>query len=337
MDYEQERVWEMVKTIPWSSGAVIRLFWIRYSNGARANFASSLATQFNGEAVLALVVRKHSFFSANAMLSDVVSLFDESRPEIEALTCGGVERLTVLLIGKDDFRLVQAASQINLPDWFPVCAGMEKSFVISDLAQTAEATPLNCPEGRIDHVSELFFEFEAALVNKLREIYGTDPERVARFGAALQITPTPSVGDMRALIEHFEEHIASIADPRSYRPNAAADSKFLSARLLKIALNNSPKQLGAIASAMAPTMLGSDAREIKPTFFAIAWRPAAKMTVAQSNWHGIMVALFQAYQLMNGSAHAGEYPAYPVALQHSMSLNLRNYLTQARQFVEGLA
>lgn len=336
MDYEQERVWEMVKAIPWSGGAVIRLFWVRYSNAARADFASNLATQFNGEAVLALVVRKHSFFNANAVLSDVVSLFDESRTEIEALTCRGVERLTVLLIGKDDFRLVQAASQITLPDWFPVCGGLEKSFVISDLAQTAEAVPLNCPEGRIDHVSELFFGLEAALVQKLREIYETDPDRVARFGDALQLTPAPSASDMRAHIELFERHIASIFDPRAYRPNAAADSKFLSARLLKVALNNSPKQLGIIANTMASSMLGSGASELKPTFFAIAWRPAAKMTVAQSNWHGILVALFQAYQLMNGSAHAGEYPAYPIALQHSTSLNLRGYLVQARQFVEGL-
>lgn len=337
MDYEQRRVWEMVKTIPWNGGAVVRLFWIRYSNGARAEFASSLATQFDGEAVLALVVRKHSFFNANAVLSDVVSLFDESRAEIEALACTGVERLTILLIGKDDFRLVQAASQITLPDWFPVCAGLEKSFVISDLAQTAEAAPLNCPEARIDHVSELFFGFEAALVRKLREIFDADPDRAAQFGLALQLASAPSASEMRAHIELFEEHIASIADPRAYRPNAAADSKFLSARLLKLALNNSPKQLGTIANAIASSMLGSDTNELKPTFFAIAWRPAAKMTVAQSNWHGILVALFQAYQLMNGSAHAGEYPAYPVALQHSTSLNLRGCLVQARQFVEGLA
>lgn len=327
----------MVKTIPWSGGAVIRLFWVRYSNGARAEFASSLSTQFDGEVVLALVVRKHSFFNANAVLSDVVSLFDESRTAIEAIACQGVERLTILLIGKDDFRLVQAASQINLPDWFPVCAGLEKSFVISDLAQTAEATPLNCPEARIDHLSELFFGLEAALVHKLREIYDAAPSRVAQFGQALQLTPAPSASDMRTHIELFEGHIASIADPRAYRPNAGGDSKFLSARLLKVVLNSSPKQLGIVANAMASSMLGSGATELKPTFFAIAWRPAAKMTVAQSNWHGILVALFQSYQLMNSSAHAGEYPAYPVALQHSTSLNLRGYLVQATQFVENLA
>lgn len=58
------------------------------------------------------------------------------------------------------------------------------------------------------------------------------------------------------------------------------------------------------------------------------------MTRAQGNWHALFVAMFKALQMMNGSAHAGEYPTYPVALQHAMSLNLRLHLVQARGFVE---
>lgn len=61
------------------------------------------------------------------------------------------------------------------------------------------------------------------------------------------------------------------------------------------------------------------------------------MTRAQANWHAVFVAMFQAYQMMNGSAHAGEYPTYSVGLQHAMSLNLRSFLVQARSFVEAQA
>lgn len=310
----------------------MRLFWLRYSNVRRDDFANSLATCVGNEHVIAMVVRKHSFFNANAVLSDVSDLLEDNRAAIEALRGNGIEKLTILLIARDEFRFVQASSEIILPTWFPICADLERSFIISDLAQAAEESPLNCVEARTGSVSELLLAVESSIVAKLREVQAADPTRALHFLQALQMPGQPSIGDSGPILDGYEAHVGAISDPRAYRPGA--DGKYLCARIIKLTLNSAPKQLGERALAVAATMPNSGALELHPSFFAIAWRPAAAMTRAQANWHAIFVAMFQAYQMMNGSAHAGEYPTYSVALQHAMSLNLRSFLVQARSFVE---
>ena len=55
-----------------------------------------------------------------------------------------------------------------------------------------------------------------------------------------------------------------------------------------------------------------------------------------NNWHAILVAMFQAYHLMNGFAHAGEYGTYPVGLIYSTSLDLRRFLRDAERYIESL-
>jgi hypothetical protein len=337
MEYQPQRVWEMLQTIPWNADGAIRLFWIRYTGPGRDDFAHRLRMLSNGDAVVALAVRKNSFISANAVQSDVSELLEDCRSAFESLMNQEINRLTVLLIGREDFRLVHTASEIPLPDWFPLCAGLQRSFEIGDLAQTAEERPLNCPEARLDGVSALLYEFEEALVSRLREIHSTDPDRTRRFIQAIQQNATPPVLDAGPHVDLFERHIRSVSDPRAYRPSTGTDAKYLAAKLLKLALGNSPKQLAVVAAAIAECMPISGSAKVKPSLFAVAWRPAAPLSQEQANWHGILVALFQAYQLMNGGAHAGDYPTYPVALLHASSLDLRKCLTAARLFVEALS
>ena len=101
-------------------------------------------------------------------------------------------------------------------------------------------------------------------------------------------------------------------------------------------LGHPPKQLASAAEELSRNLYGSNATALKPTFFAVMWRPANKMSVEATNWHAILVVFFQTYQLMNAYAHAGEFPAYPAALQYANSLNLREFLRDARDFVESL-
>jgi len=332
MNYEQDRVWQLVRLIPWKQDDVIRLFWLRYEDVNREAFAAGLATRIEDEYVFAVAVRKYSFFDANAVMSDVIDLLDQNRTALEALGNTGISKLTILLIARDGFRMAQTSSLIQLPTWFPVDAGLERSFLISDLGQTAEENPLNCVEARIHNVSELLFALEKALVDKLQEIHTTNSMRTLQFLQAIQLNPQPLISDVARLLDACNDHLTSIADSRAYR--IGADGKHLGARIIKLTLNSSPKQLGDRAVNVAASMPNSDVLELRPSFFAIAWRPASSMVCGQSNWHAIFVGMFQAYQLMNGSAHAGEYPVYPVALQYAMSLNLRLFLEQARSFVE---
>ncbi|AXV76129.1 hypothetical protein CJO79_03605 [Ralstonia solanacearum] len=288
------------------------------------------------EAVVPLILRVAAFNNANAVLSDAMALFEGNRALLEALTDGGPERLTVLVLAKEDFRLINASSPITLPDWFPVCPATQTFFSVEDLGQTAEVKPLNCSEARLDHVAELLFDLEVSIVRKLQEVHNAAPNRASNFMSALLMSGADG-GDVQTNLDIFVNHLDSISEARAYRPNAADKSKFLGARILKLVLNSSPKRLAVAAEEFGKSFVGSDVYELKPTFFAIMWRPANKTPVGATNWHAILVGFFQCYQLMNAKAHADEFPAYAVALQHATSVNLRRFLASAKSFVSTLS
>lgn len=187
----------------------------------------------------------------------------------------------------------------------------------------------------MENIAELLLELELAICDKFSEVYALAPSCVAACVDALQPS-SPKCTDAQDSLTLFSAHLAGTVDPRAYRPNAADKSKFLAARILKLVLGHPPKQLAIAAEELSRSLYGSAGTTLKPTFFAVMWRPANKMSVEATNWHAILVAFFQAYQLMNAHAHAGEFPAYPVALQYANSLNLRQFLRDAKDFVETL-
>jgi hypothetical protein len=335
MKYEPQQIGQLVRAVPWSTTSCIRLFWVRHADGARDAFALQISPWIDKEAVVPLVLRSGGFKDANSVLSDALALFEENRARIEALASQQPERLTFIILSKEDFRLVNASSPIELPSWFPLRPATQTFFSITDLGHKAEVEPLNFPAARMDHVAELLFSLEEAIVCKLWEVYGRDPERVNRFVEALQ-PGAPRSLDAKESLELFSAHLSAAGDPRTYRPNAADKSKFLAARILKVLLNSTPKQVAALAEELGQNLPGSGTPALKPTFFAVMWRPGSKITTDATNWHAIMVAFFQAYQLMNAHAHAGEFPAYAVSLQYANSLNLRRFLSDARDFVDSL-
>ncbi|MCW5230912.1 hypothetical protein [Verminephrobacter eiseniae] len=333
MQYSPQQVFQLIRAVRWSTNSCIRLFWVRHAEGSRDALAQQLWTWIDKEAVIPLVLRTPGFKDANAVLADAMELFEANRGRIEPLASDAPERMTFLILSKEDFRLVNASSPIKLPDWFPVRPTTETYFSVNDLGQVAEIKPLNFPEARMDHVAEMLFDLEMAICDKLAEIYANDAGRVALCVDTLQPSG-PRCVDAQDTLTLFSAHLAGTSDPRAYRPNAADKSKFLAARILKLVLGHPPKQLATAAEELSRNLHGSGAKALKPTFFAVMWRPANKMSVEATNWHAILVAFFQAYQLMNAHAHAGDFPAYAVSLQYANSLNLRQFLRDAKEFVE---
>jgi hypothetical protein len=335
MQYTPRLVAQLIDATPWKANSCIRLFWLRHQDGSRDDLAQQLFVFANGEAVVPLVLRFGGFKDANAVLSDAMALFDAHRRQIESLACNAPERLTFLILSKEDFRLVNASSPIELPNWFPVNPGSQTYFSINDLGDTAELKPLNFAEARMDHVAALLFSLEEAITEKLWAVYANDPERCGRCVDAL-CPGSPRGADARDSLKTFSAHLAAAGEPRAYRPNAGDKSKFLAARIIKLLLGNTPKQVAAAAEKLGEHLNGSGTVALKPTFFAVMWRPPSKVPVEISNWHAILVAFFQVYQLMNAHAHAGEFPPYPVSLQFANSLDLRRFLRDAKAFVEDL-
>ncbi|MCP5259925.1 MAG: hypothetical protein H6929_01095 [Rhodoferax sp.] len=335
MQYTPQQVFQLVRAVPWSANSCIRMLWVRHAEGSRDALAEQLWTWIEREAVVPMVLRSAGFKNSNSVLADAMELFEANRQRIETLCADAPERITFLILSKDDFRLVNASSPIELPEWFPVRPTTSTFFSVNDLGDAAEIEPLNLPDARMENIAELLFELESAISDKLTEVYVLDPARVAACIDALQPSG-PKCTDAQATLSLFSAHLAGTVDPRAYRPNAADRSKFLAARILKLVLGHPPKQLATAAEELSRNLQGSDARALKPTFFAVMWRPANKMSVEATNWHAVLVAFFQVYQLMNAHAHAGEFPAYSVALQYANSLNLRQFLRDAREFVESL-
>lgn len=336
MQYSPQQVFQLVRAVPWKNNSLIRLFWLRHADDSRDAFAQQLWTWLDKEAIVPIVLRTAGFKDANSVLADAAELFELNRQSIEALRTYAPERLTFLILSKEDLRLVNASSPIELPDWFPVHASTNTFFSVKDLGQAAEVKPLNFPEARMDHVAELVYELESAICDKFAQICANTPERIALCIDALQPS-SPKCLDVQETLTLFFAHLASTQDPRAYRPNASDKSKFLAARILKLVLGHPPKQLATAAEEFGRNLHGSGAVALKPTFFAVMWRPANKTSIEATNWHGVFVAFFQAYQLMNAHAHAGEFPAYAVSLQYSNSLNLRQFLRDAKEFVEALS
>ncbi|MGJ7535188.1 hypothetical protein [Variovorax sp. ZT5P30] len=331
MEYTPDRIIELVSGIDWKDGNVLRIFWVRCSMGSRAELAESVRGVIDGEAVVPLVVRGPTFLSANAVLADVHEIFDENKSEFEKIDSKTVRRVTALLLAKDDFRMPQGGSPITLPDWFPVLPGRETFFHIADLGLAAEERMLDCADARIEQVSKLTFELEASIVGRLSYLLGHNRTALQKFMDTAHGGPVPDC--VRAL-DDYQRNLDAVLDQWKYRPNAATDATSLVSRLLKLTLNNSPKQLGAFGKTFASCFDVPRSPKLKPTFFAAMLRPAAKMDDTTANWHAIMLAFYQAYQLMNGAAHAGEYPRYSVALQFANSVNLRTFLLEAREHVD---
>lgn len=329
MKYTSERALELISSIPWNSNEMLRVLWIRYSEGSRQKFADELTRSLNGEAIVALILREPLFFSANAILSDLLRLFSENREALDRVKECEASRLSIVILSKDDFRLPQISSPITLPSWFPVHGGRETFFRISDLGFQAEVALLNCPESRIEQTAELVFDLEEVLVLRSRKLAESEPDKFKKFATTLH---ADNALDCASALSGYIKHIEGVQDRRAYRPNAQPSSSLVS-RLLRLTLNSTPKQLGEHAKIFSMAMGESTDSPLKPPLFAVMLRPAAPLDTGPANWHAISLGIFQAYQLMNGAAHAGDYATYPVALLYSNSVDLRRFLQDAKSYL----
>ncbi|MES2187589.1 MAG: hypothetical protein V4505_23765 [Pseudomonadota bacterium] len=332
MIYTSERVLQLIDGIPWGSNERVRLFWVRLSEESREKFAGELARNSEHGAIVPVVIRETLFLSANSLLSDVGKLIESSRNKFDAVQRSTEGKLTIVILSKEEFRLPQVSSPIILPRWFPFLGGMETYLRISDLGQQAEVALLNCPESRVEQISELLFSLEAAVVQRIKKM-GVDksgqlqPLLSMLYGEKEERPPTA------VSIAGFVGHLDSVQDARAYRATAKAGASLVS-RLLRIVQRSSPDDLGGVAKKLAGALDPSISAFLKPPIFAVMLRPSNQVDAAVRNWHAILLAIYQAYQLTTAAAHAGDYASFPVALISSTSRDLARFLRDAARYVE---
>lgn len=335
MQYTPERTKQLISLLPWTPEEKLRVLWVRLSEEGRQAFAAQLNCVQADEAIVPVILREPGFVSANAVLSDVNRLIDVNRGAIENLPAEGLQKISLVILSKDDFRLPQIGSPIVLPAWFPILGGMESSFRICDLAHQSEVSMLNCPEVRAEHLAELVLDLESALVERLCALQLARPEDLNKF-IKTACGVGGSNGESAALLKDFQVHVAAAsANPRVYRPDGTRMTS-LATRLIRLVLNNSPKELAKHSDSLAVSMGDSGAIAIRPSLMSAMLRPGSRLEIPQANMHSVLLCLYQAYQLMNGAAHAGEFGIYPVSLLFSTSSDLRRCLLDAARFVRAL-
>ncbi|QQA74570.1 hypothetical protein [Pectobacterium parmentieri] len=320
---------ELIDSIEWEMQQQIRLFWVKISDVPRNEIAQSLIELNDGSVILPLILREPLFVSANAVLSDFVKLIETNRSQFDRVKLKPDGKLTIVLLLKDDFKLSQVSSPVNLPTWFPILGGLEIFLKISNLIQTAEVDLLHCPEAKIETLAELLFEMESLIVQRLQYISTIDINKVRSLIDTLFSENAP---DVKSAISSFEDFLSLITDPKSYRVNSMKKNSLISLFLNKI-IRSSPDQLAAFANKVS-ILLHDESKEIlKPTLFSIMLRPSNKVSNLARNWHAILISCYQVYQLTNASAHAGEYPTYPINLIYSNSYDLVRFLNDTNLYL----
>lgn len=335
MQYTPDRIKQLITLLPWTPGERLRVLWVRLSEEGRQAFAAQLSCVQSDEAIVPVILREPSFTSANAVLSDVNRLIDGNRGAIERLPAQGLQRISLVVLSKDDFRLPQIGSPIVLPAWFPVLGGRESSFRICDLAHQTEVSMLNCPEVRAENLAELVLDLESALVERLLGLQAARPDELTKF-IRTACGVAGANGEVAALLSDFQAHVsAASANPRVYRPDGTRMTS-LATRLIRLVLSNSPKELAKHCDVLAVCLGDTGAISVRPSLISAMLRPGSRLEIPQANMHSVLLSLYQAYQLMNGSAHAGEFGTYPVTLLYSTSSDLRRCLLDAARFIRAL-
>jgi hypothetical protein len=324
---------ELLALKPWDSGERIRVVWIHIADGSRSDYARKITTLESSHSVVAVAVRDQLFLSANSVLSDLNRLLDQSKHLFDQVPHSSEGKVTVAVLSKDSFGLPQIASPMLVPGWFPVMAGQEIFLRISDLLHDVDVQLLNCPESRVDQISELAFELERAMVNLLDAAIGTKLKEVEAILTILHEAKEkqPSASEW---VRSCRGHLDTVLDARGYRISAKLGPS-LAGRLVRLAVRSSPDQLGAAAKTIAAAFSPLGGSPLKPSLFGVLLRPVNHLDATQRSWHSVLVAIYQAYQLTTAAAHAGDYSAYPVGLIEAGSRDLARVLREAVYLLRG--
>lgn len=328
MELDAKTISNLLGTIEWGASTSIRLFWVKIPQGSRDALAEALRKAEGAEIIVPIVLREPLFLSANAVMSDFSRLLESNKKSFEDLKVVRDQKITVILLLKENFNLSQISSPVVLPRWFPIMGGVESYLHISDLLWCAETELLNCPGAKIDLMSSALYDLECSIVERLRQVSKIKSGKVR----ALLDTINPGGGGTDAMLGSFEAVLNGVNDPKGYRPNSTSKSCLMSLMFAQV-LKSSPDQLSSLSAKFQEAVADKSVELLRPTLFGIMLRPSNKTIVATKNWHSLLLAAFQVYQLMNASAHAGEYPKYPVSLINSNARDLLEFLVAANKYV----
>ncbi|WP_313433465.1 hypothetical protein [Stutzerimonas nitrititolerans] len=323
---------KLITEIPWESNANIRFLWLKADGKPRSSLADEIRT-LEEKTILPIVLRSNLFLTSNALMADLATLISDNEHEFRGLKSLSPSHISVVIISNDPLSIPQASSPVRLPDWFPILGGREIFVRIEDVFDTAQLAPLNSEGARIDLIASLLFEIESIIVRRLRFIAEAQEGKVRALIDSLRADGENNGGSTNSHLQNYEAHLAGVSVARAYRPGAKSKNSLLS-KLIYQVLKNSPDSVASFSKKLSSALAIKTMPRLKPSLFGVMLRPSLALEDAEANSHFGILAFYQAYQLMNAAAHAGEYPSYPASLVLANAKDLVRFLMDFRQTLE---
>jgi hypothetical protein len=304
-----------------------QVYWWRVDDDSRSQVATEIVEARGALAVVPIVVRRAIFLDPNAILSDLNGLLVENQSTVEAVPVRRGQAIALVLLARGDFRLSQTGSLIRLPDWFPQIGGQEVFVRVRDILFDVDAVRFNAPEARAEDVAARLLALEQSIAARLEVVFSITPKRMDAFwsGITSYLGCGCSRDAIRDVLNGYGRHLASVADPRAYRPTLKNKASIL-AQMIGLVQRSNPDQLLGLARAFGDALtLPADVSARQP-FIAILLRPTQPMDSSARFAHTMLATAYGGYQFLNAAAHASEYPQVSIAFLYLNSKDLRSAL-----------
>ena len=326
---EVRRRWDSAHGMP-----ELSVFWVTLSTD-RDEFADALR-QTRGEWPLVPVILRMPglFRDPNAVMNDVASILHDTKHEIMDMVdcirrCSGVG---LVVLSRSELRLAVTSSPLRLPEWFPVMAGKEVAARIDDLTWSVHVR-LSDEAVAVNDLQRILYELDKAVVARIQEALKSDHRHVQALWDRIR---RQDESDFSHVLQGINKTLDSITNPIDFRPSTSR-SPTMVGRLWFEANRNSPDELWRVAKALTRA-LRTDQIELRSdmtTLMAVLNRLTSPIDDPGARWSfHLIVTLRSACQLVTASAHADQYPMFPVVLLRATSLDLRRFLDEAIRILE---
>jgi hypothetical protein len=313
----------------------LRVYWLALPDGSRDELARAIEQCRDEVPIVPVVLRQALFRDANTIPDDIHRLLNDTKAGFDRLDPKACTHgIVLLLLARTTFDLPQVGSSIILPSWFPATGGAEVFVRIADFGEEIETVLLNADEVRKEDLAKRLYSLERGLVTRLQIVAQRTPAKSAKFLEEVRgFTGATATAD--SVLQGYTRHLDNVSNPLGYRPTVK-DARPLSSHLIRLALRSSPDELARVGERFAWALDLQPEMVLRPPLFAVLLRPASQLSEPAKSGHALLLTLYGSYQFLNGAAHAGDYPRFPVALIYSTSRDLRRALADAEVLVSAM-
>lgn len=295
---------------------------------SRAEFASDVEDALQACPAVVIVVKGFRFDDPNSVLDDLVLLLDDAREAVlERLSRIGVHRLRgVVLVSRSALAVPQLSSPSVLPDWVPGLGGTTIEVRLEDATWTA-GVALNDDALDCSGLSSALFEFDVAAVTQLAAVASAVPAAGESFFDRIRRDGDVSLA---SFCEIALQTLDDVSSPNGYRPSAKLGATVVP-RLWSLAQAEAANRHRRIARSLLSAFGLQDLEMFPPEpFVSVLGRPTTPLESRGERYIlGVINGVVAGCQLTTAAAHADDYPRYPHALLHTLSVNLQSSLRGA--------